>query len=58
VKFSVRPSILLNNRECSRLGVNEGVNTSPRGQISVKLKMALSVLEIAPAFSKQNSLPQ
>jgi hypothetical protein len=34
VKFSVRPSILLNNRECSPLGVNEGVNFAPRGQIS------------------------
>jgi hypothetical protein len=38
VKFSVRPSILLNSRECSPLGVNagvnEGVNTPPRGQIS------------------------
>jgi hypothetical protein len=34
VKFSVRPSILLNSRECSPLGVNEGVNTTPRGQIS------------------------
>jgi hypothetical protein len=29
VKFSVRPSILLNT-----LGVNEGVNISPKGQIS------------------------
>jgi hypothetical protein len=34
VKFSVCPSILLNNRECSTLGVNEGVNIPPRGQIS------------------------
>jgi hypothetical protein len=34
VKFSVHPSILLNNRECSPLGVNEGVKISPRGQIS------------------------
>jgi hypothetical protein len=34
VKCSVRPSILLNSRECSPLGVNEGVNISPRGQIS------------------------
>jgi hypothetical protein len=34
VKFSVRPSILLNSRECSPLGVKEGVNISPRGQIS------------------------
>jgi hypothetical protein len=34
VKFSVRPSILLNNRESSPLGVNEGVNFAPRGQIS------------------------
>jgi hypothetical protein len=29
VKFSVRPSILLNSRECSPLGVNEGVNIPP-----------------------------
>jgi hypothetical protein len=34
VKFSVHPSILLNIRECSPLGVNEGVNIPPRGQIS------------------------
>jgi hypothetical protein len=32
--FSVRPSILLNSRECSPLGVYEGVNIIPRGQIS------------------------
>jgi hypothetical protein len=30
VKFSVHPFILLNNRECSLLGVNEGVNIPPR----------------------------
>jgi hypothetical protein len=34
MKFSVRHSILLNNIECSPLGVNEGVNFTPRGQIS------------------------
>jgi hypothetical protein len=34
VKFSVRPSILLNSRECSPLGVNKGVYIPPRGQIS------------------------
>jgi hypothetical protein len=34
VKFSVYPSILLNNIECSPLGVNEGVNFTPRGHIS------------------------
>jgi hypothetical protein len=34
VKFSVCPSILLNSREHSPLGVNEGVEISPRGQIS------------------------
>jgi hypothetical protein len=34
VKFIVRPSILLNSRECSPLGVNLGVNISPRGQSS------------------------
>jgi hypothetical protein len=34
VKFSVCPSTLLNNKECSPLGVNEGVNFTPRGQIS------------------------
>jgi hypothetical protein len=34
VNFSVRPSILLNNRECAPLGVNEGVKIHPRGQIS------------------------
>jgi hypothetical protein len=33
VKLSVRPSILLNSRECSPLGVNERVNIPPRGQI-------------------------
>jgi hypothetical protein len=33
-KFSVYPSILLNIRECSPLGVNEGVNIPPRGQIT------------------------
>jgi hypothetical protein len=33
VKFSVRPSILLNSRECSPLGVNEGASISPRGQV-------------------------
>jgi hypothetical protein len=32
VKFSVRPTILLNSRECSSLGVNEGVNILPREQ--------------------------
>jgi hypothetical protein len=44
VKFSVRPSILLNYRECSPLVLNNGVNIPPRGQISplgVKLRMAL-----------------
>jgi hypothetical protein len=30
VKFSVCPSILLNSRECSPLGVNEGRNIPPR----------------------------
>jgi hypothetical protein len=35
VKFSVCPSILLNSRECSPLGVKEGVNIPPRGQISL-----------------------
>jgi hypothetical protein len=34
VKFSVRPSILLSNKECSPLGVNEGVNFTPGGEIS------------------------
>jgi hypothetical protein len=34
VKLSVCPSILINNRECSPLGVNKGVNFTPRGQIS------------------------
>jgi hypothetical protein len=34
VKFSVCSSILLNSRECSPLGVNEGVNIPPRGHIS------------------------
>jgi hypothetical protein len=34
VKFSVRPSILQNIRECSPLGVNKGVNIPPRVQIS------------------------
>jgi hypothetical protein len=33
VKFSVRPSILLNSREYSPLGVNEGVNIPPRDQV-------------------------
>jgi hypothetical protein len=46
VKFSVHPSILLNSRECSPLGVNEGVNVPlgdkfhPWGP-GVKLRMAL-----------------
>jgi hypothetical protein len=35
VKFSVHTSILLNNRECSPLGVNEGKNILPRGKISL-----------------------
>jgi hypothetical protein len=34
VKFSVHPSIFLNSRERSPLGVNEGVNIPPRGPIS------------------------
>jgi hypothetical protein len=34
VKLSVRPSILPNSRECSLLGVNEGMNIPPRGKIS------------------------
>jgi hypothetical protein len=34
VKFSAHPSILLNNKECSPLGVNKGVNFNPRGQSS------------------------
>jgi hypothetical protein len=33
-EFSVDPSILLNCRVCSPLGVKEGVNIPPRGQIS------------------------
>jgi hypothetical protein len=55
VKFSVRLSLLLNCKlyvECLSLGVNEGVNIPPRGQISprrpssplgVKLRMALRI---------------
>jgi hypothetical protein len=49
LKFSVCPSIFLKWRECSPLGVNEGVNIPPRGQSSplgasgVKLRMALRV---------------
>jgi hypothetical protein len=35
VKFSVCPSIILNSRECSPLGVNKGVNIPPRVQISL-----------------------
>jgi hypothetical protein len=31
LKFSVRPSIRLNSRECSPLGVNKGVNIPPYG---------------------------
>jgi hypothetical protein len=34
VKFSVRHYILQNSRKCSLLGVNEGMNIPPRGQIS------------------------
>jgi hypothetical protein len=34
VKFSVGPSFPLNSRECSPLGLNEGVNIPPWGQIS------------------------
>jgi hypothetical protein len=34
VKFSVRPSILLNRSVCSTMGVNEGMNIPPRGQLS------------------------
>jgi hypothetical protein len=34
MKFSVLPSILLNSRECSTPGVNEGVNIPPGGQSS------------------------
>jgi hypothetical protein len=34
VKLSVCPSILLNNKESSPLGVNEGVKFTPRGQSS------------------------
>jgi hypothetical protein len=34
VKFYVRSSILLKNRKCSPLGVNEGVNIPPRRLIS------------------------
>jgi hypothetical protein len=34
VKFSVCPYIFFNSRECSPVGVNEGVNITPRGQIS------------------------
>jgi hypothetical protein len=33
-KFAVCPSIFLNSIECSPLGVNEGVNTPLREQIS------------------------
>jgi hypothetical protein len=44
VKFSVRPSILQNSRECSPLGVNEGVNIPPKGQISpLRAKFPLGV---------------
>jgi hypothetical protein len=46
VKFSVCPSIRLNSRESSPLGVNEGVNIPPRGEVHTwgpgeKLRMAL-----------------
>jgi hypothetical protein len=34
VKFSVRPSILLNSRQCSPPGGDRGVEISTRGQIS------------------------
>jgi hypothetical protein len=34
MKFSVCLSILLNSRECSPLGVNEGVSIPPKGQSS------------------------
>jgi hypothetical protein len=33
VKFSLCPSILLDNRECPPLGVHEGVKIPPKGQI-------------------------
>jgi hypothetical protein len=55
MKFSARPSILLNNKEYSPLGVNEGVNFTPgakftpRGEVipwgpGVKLRMSLRIL--------------
>jgi hypothetical protein len=34
IQFSVCPFIFLNSRECSPLGVNEGVKIPPRGLIS------------------------
>jgi hypothetical protein len=59
VKFSARPSILLNSRECSPLGGNEGMNITPGGQISplgVKLIMALSNTNLgATLFTKAHS---
>jgi hypothetical protein len=50
VKFSVRPSILLNSGECSPLGVNGGVNIPPRGQISPMWAWGWS---FSPCFSKK-----
>jgi hypothetical protein len=58
VKLSpVCPSILLNSRECSPLGVNEGLNIPPRGQISplgvrgeVKNGPQLSLISCIPKF--------
>jgi hypothetical protein len=56
MKFSVRPSILLNGSECSPLGVNKGVNITPRGQLhpwgpGVKFSMALWTPNFVTIFS-------
>jgi hypothetical protein len=61
VKFSVCPSILLNSRECSPLGVNEGVNIPPRGQISplgAKFTPRGEVIPRGPGVKLRNSSDQ
>jgi hypothetical protein len=48
VKFSVCPSILLNSRECSPLGVNEGVNIPPRGEHSPRGQISPQGAKLTP----------
>jgi hypothetical protein len=58
VKFFVCPSILLNIRECSTLGVNEGANISPGAKFTPRgnLRMALRFTKSTPGWQVRGVL--